>query len=108
MHPVEDFSGIYAMRADYHPVLGQLMNELDLAGTINRVIGKTDTKANIDTGTFVALMIHHVLGDVNIKMYKMDDFYQDKALPLLTPWDPTVSMDAVSYTHLTLPTKRIV
>jgi transposase len=96
MHQIKDFAGIHALRADYHPVLGQMMKELDLAGTINRVIGKTDTQANIDTGTFVALMIHHVLGDVNIKMYKMDDFFQDKAIPLLIPWDPTVSRTEIN------------
>lgn len=91
MHEIENATGIYALRADYHPVLGRLMNELDLAGTINGIVGKTGTPANIDVGTFVALMIHHVLGDVNIKMYKMDEFFVDKALPLLIPWDPTVS-----------------
>lgn len=96
MHENENITGIHALRADYHPILGQIMNELDFAGTINKMVGPIDTQANIDVGTFVALFIHHVLGDVNIKMYKMEDFFEDKALPLLIPWDPTVSVSEIN------------
>lgn len=87
-----DFEGIQPMRADYYPILGQLMAELDLAGTINRLVGPVDSQTKIDVGTYVALFIHHMLGDVNIKLYHMDDFFQDKAIPLLVPWNPGVDL----------------
>lgn len=53
---------ILPMKADYHPVLGQLMNEMDLAGVINQAVDIPDSQANIDVGTFVCLFIHHMLG----------------------------------------------
>lgn len=83
---------IHALRADYYPVLGQLMEEIDLAGTINGIVQPDNTQANVDAGTYVGLFIQHILGDVNIKMYRMDEFFKDKALPLLVPWKPDISL----------------
>ncbi len=88
----EKYGNIHALRADYHPILGQLMEEIDLAGTINSIVQPDDTQVNVDAGTYVGLFIHHILGDVNIKMYKMDGFFKDKALPLLIPWKPDFSV----------------
>jgi hypothetical protein len=88
--------GIFPQRANYYPVLGQLMNEMDLAGMINRVIDIPDSQANIDVGTFVCLFIHHMLVDVNVKMYKMDDFFTDKAIPLLVPWKPDLDINEIN------------
>jgi transposase len=87
---------ILPFRADYYPVLGQLMNEIDLAGTINRVVNIQASQANIDVGTFVGLIIHHMLGDVNIKMYSMHEFFEDKALPLLVPWKPDMDISEIN------------
>jgi len=75
--------GILPLKANYYPVLGQLMNEIDLANVINRAINIPDSQANIDVGTVVCLILHNMLADVNVKMYKMDDFFTDKAMPLL-------------------------
>ena len=88
--------GILPLKADYYPVLGQLMNEMDLAGLINRAINIPDSQANIDVGTFVCLIIHHMLADVNVKMYKMDDFFTDKAMPLLVPWKPDIDINEIN------------
>jgi transposase len=41
-------------------------------------------------------MIHNLLGDVNIRLYTMDDFFEDKALPLLVPWDPDIDIDDIN------------
>ena len=92
MRENSDFKAIQPLRADYYPILGQLMNELDLAGTINRMVGPVDPQTKIDVGTYVALFIHHMLGDVNIKMYRMDEFFEDKAMPLIIPWNPTIDL----------------
>ena len=72
------------------------MNEMDLAGVINRAINIPDSQANIDVGTFVCLIIHHMLSDVNIKMYKMYDFFTDKAMPLLVPWKPDIDINEIN------------
>ncbi len=88
----EKYGNIHALRADYYPILGQLMEEIGLAGTINSIVQPYDTQVNVDAGTYVGLFIHHILGDVNIKMYKMDEFFKDKALPLLIPWKPDLSV----------------
>ncbi|GAI28781.1 unnamed protein product, partial [marine sediment metagenome] len=87
---------ILPYRADYYPVLGQIMKEMDVAGTINRIVNAGDSQAKIDTGTFVCLMVHNLLGDVNIRLYTMDDFFEDKALPLLVPWDPDIDIDDIN------------
>jgi len=87
---------ILPLKADYHPVLGQLMNEMDLADVINRVMDIPGSQANIDVGTFVCLFIHHILGDVNVKMYRMDEFFTDKAMPLLLPWKPDIDINEIN------------
>lgn len=92
----ESARGIYALRADWYPILGQIMKKMDLASTINRIVQPDDTQANIDPGTYVALFIHHILGDVNIKMYRMEEFFMDKALPLLIPWNPDVNLSEIN------------
>jgi len=87
---------ILPYRADYYPVLGQIMKEMDVAGTINRIVHEGDSQAKIDAGTFVCLMVHNLLGDVNIRLYTMDDFFEDKALPLLVPWDPDIDLSDIN------------
>ncbi|GCC10894.1 hypothetical protein IPdc08_00932 [archaeon] len=88
----EKGGNIHALRADYYPILGQLMEELNLAETINNIVQPYDTQVNVDAGTYVGLFIHHILGDVNIKMYRMDEFFKDKALSLLIPWKSDFSV----------------
>ncbi len=88
----EKDGNIHALRADYYPILGQLMEEIDLVGTINSIVQPENTQANIDAGSYVGLFIHHILGDVNIKMYRLGEFFEDKALPLLIPWNPDISV----------------
>jgi len=87
---------ILPYRADYYPVLGQIMREMDVAGTINRIVDARDSQAKIDVGTFVCLMIHNLLGDVNIRLYNMDSFFEDKALPLLVPWKSYIDISEIN------------
>jgi len=87
---------IIPLKADYHPVLGQLMNEMDLADVINRVMDIPGSQANIDVGTFVCLFIHHILGDINVKMYRMDEFFTGKAMPLLIPWKADIDVNEIN------------
>jgi transposase len=89
-------SDILPYRADYYPVLGQIMKEMDVARTINKIVNAGDSQAKIDAGTFVCLMVHNLLGDVNIRLYTMDDFFEDKALPLLVPWDSDIDIDDIN------------
>lgn len=96
MSQKESIQDIHALRADYYPLLGQLMNEIGLAEIINQMAKPEGSQAKIDVGTYVALFIHHILGDVNIKMYRMEEFFQDKALPLLIPWNPKVDLSEIN------------
>ncbi|MFO8109637.1 MAG: IS1634 family transposase [Thermoplasmata archaeon] len=89
-------SDLLPYRADYHPVLGQLMKELGFPDVINDIVESPNSQAVIDAGTFVALFIHHMLGDMNIKMYRMHEFFQDKALPLLIPWNPNIDLAEIN------------
>jgi len=83
-------------RGDYYPVLGQLLDEIDVAGTINKVINTPDTRSNIDVGTYTCLMILNLLGDVNIRLYRMNEFFEDKALPLMIPWNPYIDINEIN------------
>lgn len=87
---------ILPYRGSYYPVLGQLLHEINVAGEINKVIDVQDTQANIDVGTFTCLMILNILGDVNIRLYRMGDFFEDKALPLMIPWRPDIHVDEIT------------
>ena len=89
-------SDILPYRADYYPVLGQIVSEIDVAGIINRIVDTGESQAKIDVGTFVCLMIHNLLGDVNIRLYNMRGFSEDKALPLLVPWKPDIDLDEIN------------
>ena len=93
MTNTECIQGIHALRADYYPLLGQLMNEIGMADTINHIAQPNNSQSKIDVGTYVAFFIHHILGDVNVKMYRMEEFFQDKAIPLLFPWNPNVNLE---------------
>lgn len=89
-------NNILPFRADYYPVLGQIMNELNLPEVINNVVKSYNSQTKIDVGTYIATFIHHMLGDVNIKMYRMHKFFEDKALPLLIPWKPNVDINEIN------------
>jgi len=83
-------------RADYHPVLGQLMKEMGLSEVINDVVNVEDSQAKIDIGTFTCLILHNLLGDVNIRFFMMQSFFEDKALPLLVPWKPDINLAEIN------------
>jgi len=87
---------VFPYRADYYPIIGQLLHEMNVAEKVNRVVEADEAQANIDVGTFVCLMIHNLLGDVNIRLYRMQEFFQDKALPLMIPWKPDVNLDEIN------------
>ena len=87
---------VFPYRGDYYPVLGQLLNEMNIAETINNVINIGDSQAKIDVGTFTCLMILNMLGDVNIRLYRMKEFFEDKALPLMIPWMPDIDINDIN------------
>jgi len=87
---------ILPYRGSYYPVLGQLLHEINVAEEINKVIDVQDTQANIDVGTFTCLMILNILGDVNIRLYRMGEFFEDKALPLMIPWKPDITPEEIT------------
>jgi transposase len=89
-------SVIHPLRADYYPILGHLMNELHLPDRINKIVEPPSSQSILDPGTFVALIIHHVLGDVNLKLYRMYEFFEDKALPLMIPWKSDIALAEIN------------
>ncbi|TAK31063.1 MAG: IS1634 family transposase [Chloroflexota bacterium] len=77
---------IFAFRADYHPVLAKLMDQMGLVETINTTLREEADDVLVDTGTVVAAMIHNLLGEGAIRLYRLSSFFADKPLPLLFPW----------------------
>lgn len=83
---------IQAYVAHYHPLLGSLMQQMGLVETINEQIGRVNSQAMVDSGTMVAAMIHNILGNEPIRLYRLEHFFADKPLPLLFPWQPAVAL----------------
>ena len=57
---------ISAYKADYLPLLGQLMNQMNLPEIINEAVSKPNSQAKVDTGTIIAGMILNLLSDCKI------------------------------------------
>jgi len=87
---------IQAYVAHFHPLLGSLMQQMRLVDTINQQVGKADNRVIIDTGTMVAALIHNLLGNVPVRLYRLDRFFADKPLPLLFPWYPDLPLGALN------------
>src|SRR3990172_3736718 len=64
------------------------MDQMGMVETINTAVGEQPDNVLLDTGTMVAAMIHNLLGDGAIRLYRLGRFFADKPLPLLFPWAP--------------------
>lgn len=79
--------------ADYHPLLGQLMNKMQLPQIINEAVDKPNSQAKLDSGTMIAGMILNLLSDSKIRLYRLSHFFEDKPMPLIFPWNPEVKAE---------------
>jgi transposase len=81
---------ISAYRADYLPLLGQLMNQMKLPQIINEAVTKPNSQAIVDAGTMISGMILNLLSDAKIRLYRLSHFFEDKPMPLIFPWKPDI------------------
>ncbi len=81
---------ISAYRADYLPLLGQLMNQMKLPQIINEAVTKPNSQAIVDSGTMISGMILNLLSDAKIRLYRRYHFFEDKPIPLILPWNPKI------------------
>jgi transposase len=81
---------ISAYRADYLPLLGQLMNQMKLPQIINEAVTKPNSQAIVDAGTMISGMILNLLSDAKIRLYRLYHFFEDKPMPLILPWNPKI------------------
>jgi transposase len=82
---------ISAYRADYLPIIGQLMNQMKLPQIINEAVTKPNSQAIVDAGTMISGMILNLLSDAKIRLYRLSHFFEDKPMPLIFPWKPDIS-----------------
>ncbi|KAB2941642.1 MAG: transposase [Candidatus Methanoperedens nitroreducens] len=82
---------ISAYRADYLPLLGQLMNQMKLPQIINEAVTKPNSQAIVDAGTMISGMILNLLSDAKIRLYRLSHFFEDKPMPLIFPWKPDIA-----------------
>lgn len=82
---------ISAYRADYLPLLGQLMNQMKLPQIINEAVTKPNSQAIVDAGTMISGMILNLLSDAKIRLYRLYHFFEDKPMPLIFPWKPDIA-----------------
>lgn len=83
---------IQAYVAHYHPLLGSLMQQKELVEAVNEQIGTNKSQTLVDSGTMVGAMIHNILGNEPIRLYRLEHFFTDKPLPLLFPWQAEVAL----------------
>jgi transposase len=81
---------ISAYRADYLPLLGQLMDQMRLPQIINETMTKPNSQAIVDAGTMISGMILNLLSDAKIRLYRLSHFFDDKPMPLIFPWKPNI------------------
>jgi len=81
---------ISAYRADYLPLLGQLMDQMRLPQIINEAVTKPNSQAKVDAGTMISGMILNLLSDAKIRLYRLSHFFDDKPMPLIFPWKPNI------------------
>ena len=81
---------ISAYRADYLPLLGQLMDQMRLPQIINETMTKPNNQAIVDAGTMISGMILNLLSDAKIRLYRLSHFFDDKPMPLIFPWKPNI------------------
>ncbi len=82
---------ISAYRADYLPLLGQLMNQMRLPQIINESLTKPNSQAIVDAGTMISGMILNLLSESKIRLYRLSRFFEDKPMPLIFPRNPNIS-----------------
>lgn len=82
---------ISAYRADYLPLIGQLINQMRLPQIINEIVTKPNSQAIVDPGTMISGMILNLLSDSKIRLYRLSRFFEDKPMPLIFPWNPNIS-----------------
>jgi transposase len=88
---------ISAYRADYLPLIGQLMNQMKLPQIINEAMAIPNSQAIVDAGTMISGMILNLLSDAKIRLYRMSQFFEDKPMPLIFPWKP--DLDSSNFTE---------
>ncbi len=79
---------ISAYRADYLPLMGQLMNQMKLPQIINETLTKPKSQAKVDAGTMISGMILNLLSDAKIRLYRLSQFFEDKPVPLRIGCEP--------------------
>jgi transposase len=82
---------ISAYRADYLPLIGQMMNQMRLPKIINEAVSKPNSQAKVDAGTMISGMILNLLSDAKIRLYRLSHFFADKPMPLIFPWNPKIT-----------------
>jgi len=65
---------ISAYRADYLPLLGQLMDQMKLPQIINEEVTRPNSQAIVDAGTVISGMILNLLSDAKIRLYRLSHF----------------------------------
>ena len=88
---------ISAYRADYLPLIGQLMKQMRLPQIINEAVTKPNSQAIVDAGTMISGMILNLLSDAKIRLYRLSHFFEDKPMPLIFPWNPDI--DSSNFTE---------
>lgn len=87
---------VLAYVANYHPLLGHLMQQTGIIPLLTTWLDDETEEYAVDAGTVIAGMIHNILSPEPIRLYRLTSFWQDKALPLCFPWQPTLLPTAIN------------
>lgn len=87
---------VLAYVANYHPLLGHLMHQTGLVSVVTQLLDDPQYPPEVEAGTVVAGLIHNILSPEPIRLYRLTDYWADKALPLFFPWQPDLSPAAIN------------
>lgn len=82
--------------AHYHPLLGHLMQQTGIVPLLSEMLDPTERPPEVDAGTVIAGLIHNILSTEAIRLYRLTDYWRDKALPLFFPWRPDLAPEAIN------------
>jgi len=82
--------------ANFHPLVGHLIQQTGLVPLLTELLDDPNQEYAVDAGTVVAGLIHQLLSSEPLRLYRLAEFWADKPLPLLFPWQPDLPAAALN------------
>jgi transposase len=87
---------VQAYVANYYPLIGRLIEQTGMVSILTQMLDSSNQEVVVDAGTVIAGLIHNILSREQIRLYRLVDFWRDKPMPLMFPWNEQLSTEAIN------------